>query len=82
MLNISYMKNNADGWKYKVNLFLWNTFWPIYNRWGTTYVWDFDMEGPEWDDYDENGVPYWEKWTEWDYEDDNGDAFRVIYNDK
>jgi hypothetical protein len=21
-----------------------------------------DMSGPEWDDYDEDGIPYWEKW--------------------
>ena len=21
-----------------------------------------DLSGPEWDDYDENGIPYWEKW--------------------
>ena len=37
------------------------------------------------DDYDSDGVPYWEKtgavdpdYNPWDFEDDNGDAFRVI----
>ena len=65
------------GWRYKVKLFFWKTFWPIYDRWGTTYLWDVDDAA--WDDYDENGVPYWEKWDLWDYEDEEtGDAFRVI----
>lgn len=84
ILDISYMEENAyTGWKYKVNLFLWDTFWPIYDKWGTFYVWDLDMEGPGWDDHDENGVPYWEKWDLWDYEDEEtGDAFRIIKNEK
>lgn len=84
ILDISYMEENAyTGWKYKVNLFLWDTFWPIYNKWGTFYVWDLDMEGPGWDDHDENGVPYWEKWDIWDYEDEEtGDGFRIIKNEK
>ena len=50
------------------------------------YAWDFDLSGDGWNDYDENGVPYWEKtgavdpdYFGWDYEDDNGDAFRVIH---
>ena len=37
-------------------------------------------------DYDENGCPYWKKtgtvdpdYSEWDFIDDNGDAFRIIY---
>ena len=79
ILDISYMEENAyTGWKYKVNLFLWNTFWPIYDRWGTVYIWDMDMSGPEWDDYDENGVPYWEEFH-WDYiDEETGDAFKVI----
>jgi hypothetical protein len=79
ILDISYMEENAyTGWKYKVNLFLWNTFWPIYDRWGTMYVWNLDMEGPGWDDYNENGVPYWEEFH-WDYiDEETGDAFKVI----
>lgn len=39
-----------------------------YEWWGTIYrlnleemLKDMDLSGPEWDDYDENGVPYWEK---------------------
>lgn len=39
---------------------------------------DTDMSGEEWDDYDKNGVAYWEKWK-WDFEDkETGDAFRII----
>jgi len=72
ILKVSYMEADAyTGWRYKLNLFLWDTFWPIYNKWGT-------MSGPGWDDYDENGVPYWEKWH-WDFiDEETGDAFKVI----
>jgi len=74
------------GWRYKFNLWKWDTFWPIYNKYGTFYILDIDMSGPGWDDYDENGVPYWEKagfadpdYNPWDFEDyETGDAFRVI----
>lgn len=27
-----------------------------------------DLSGPEWDDYDENGVAYWEKWEKMECE--------------
>ena len=71
ILDVSYMEENAyTGWRYKVNLFLWNTFWPIYDKFGTTYVFDFDI--------DEDGNPDWEYWH-WDYVDEEtGDAFKVI----
>ena len=80
LLDISYMEENAyTGWRYNVNLFLWKTLYPIYQKYGTYYKWDMDMSGPEWDDYDKDGVPYWEKWDIWDYEDEEtGDAFRII----
>lgn len=71
ILDISYMEENAyTGWRYKVNLFLWNTFWPIYDKFGTTYVFDFDI--------DEDGTPDWEEFH-WDYiDEETGDAFKVI----
>lgn len=71
LLDISYMEDYGyTGWRYKVNLFLWDTFWPIYNKYGTTYVFDFDI--------DEDGVPDWEEWH-WDFlDEETGDAFRVI----
>lgn len=38
ILKVSYMEEDEyDGWRYKVNLFLWDTFWPIYDKYGTTY---------------------------------------------
>jgi hypothetical protein len=45
------------GWKY-LNM--------PYDRWGTVYkidmeAWKKDLSGTAWDDYDEDGIPYWEK---------------------
>jgi len=81
LLDISYMEDDGyTGWRYKLKLFLWNTFYPIYNKYGTYYKMNWDLSGPGWDDYDENGVPYWELW---DYEDEEtGDAFRIIKHEK
>ncbi len=93
MLKVSYMEEEDTGFKYKYYLFLWDTFWPIYQKYGTFYKLDIDMSGSGWDDYDENGVPYWEKtgtvdpyclpettfYTPWDFEDEKtGDAFRIV----
>lgn len=90
LLEISYLEDEGltNSFKYKYYGFLWDTFWPLYRKYGTYYKIDTDMSGKNWDDYDDNGIPYWEKtglvdpdYTEpfkWDYEDDNGDAFRVI----
>jgi hypothetical protein len=61
-----------------------------YMRWGTMYQLDMDkikeefedmdLSGDGWNDYDSDGVPYWEKYDlDWDFEDKvTGDAFRVI----
>ena len=77
-------EQNNFGRKYKVLSFIWNMTWPVYFKFGTFYEWD-DLSGDGWNDYDENGIPYWEKtgtvdphYDSWDYIDDNGDAFRVI----
>lgn len=88
MLKVSFMEEKEDtGFKYKYYLFLWDTFWPVYAKYGTTYRFAMDLSGKAWDDYDEDGVPYWEKtgvvdpdYNTWDFEDDNGDAFRVVKN--
>ena len=38
ILKVSYLEEDAyEGWRYKVNLFLWDTFWPIYDKYGTIY---------------------------------------------
>ncbi len=72
-----YEKNY--GFRYKLDGLIWDYLWPIYNKYGTFYKLDMDLSGAEWDDYDADGIPYWEKWTEWDYEGEvTGDAFRVI----
>ena len=59
-------------------------------RWGTMYQLDMDklkedleninMSGDGWNDYDSDGIPYWEKYDlDWDFEDEvTGDAFRII----
>jgi len=81
IMRISWAEEYEEdyGFKYKRDRLIWDTLWPIYNKYGTVYQLDMDLSGKEWDDYDENGIPYWEKWTEWDYEDEvTGDAFRVV----
>lgn len=74
ILDISYMEEDAyTGWKYKVNLFLWNTFWPIYDRWGTVYIWDTDRY------WERTGMVDPDYFPPWDFEDEEtGDAFRII----
>ena len=57
-----------------------------YMRWGTMYqldmtklkesLDDMDLSGEAWDDYDENGIPYWE--NEWHEDPITGDAWRLI----
>jgi hypothetical protein len=55
-----------------------------YMRWGTTYVMSTEfqslvnMEGAEWSDYDEDGVPYWDLY--WHEDPVTGDAWRLIKN--
>lgn len=90
IMHISYHDELEDfGWRYKLHSFIWKITWPVYYRFGTMYEFSFDMNGDGWNDYDEEGVPYWEKTgcvdpdycehrSTWDYEDDNGDAFRMI----
>lgn len=91
LLEISYMEDEGltNSFRYKLYGWLWDTFWPIYEKYGTTYRLRMDLSGKSWDDYDENGVPYWEKTGtidpdyvqpfNWNYEDpETGDAFRLI----
>ena len=38
LLDVSYMEDAGyTGWRYKVNLFLWDNLYPIYNKYGTYY---------------------------------------------
>jgi hypothetical protein len=80
MLKLSYMEDEGiKGFKYKYYGWLWDTFWPLYQKHGTFYkLLDMDMSGSGWDDYNEDGIPYWEEFH-WDYiDEETGDAFRVI----
>ena len=87
IMRVSYHDELENfGWRYKLHSFIWKITWPIYYKFGTLYVFDYDMNGDGWNDYDSEGVPYWEKTgfvdpdyeQAWDYVDDNGDAFRVV----
>ncbi len=80
-----YDEDENFNFRYKVFSIIYDIFMPTYIKYGSFYKWDIDMSGSEWDDYDDNGVPYWEKlgvvdpeYNSWDYEDSNGDAFRII----
>jgi hypothetical protein len=89
ILRISYQDELENfGWRYKVYSTIWKITWPVYYRFGTVYEFSFDMSGDGWNDYDEDGVPYWENPDfinafVWDYEDqETGDAFRLIKKEK
>jgi hypothetical protein len=80
IMRISYQDELEDfGWRYKLHSTIWKITWPVYYKFGTFYEFSYDMSGDGWNDYDENGIPYWEKWVDWDFEDAwTGDAFRII----
>jgi len=42
---------------------------------------DMDLSGDGWNDYDENGHPYW-LYTEWQEDPETGDAWRLVKNVK
>lgn len=53
-----------------------------YDLWGTIYKMDFGTlnldldDGLGWDDYDENGVPYWDYF--WHNDEETGDGWRIV----
>ena len=61
------------GLKYKYHGLMWKYLNKPYEWWGTYYMVNMeawgehldqlkvDMSGSGWDDYDENGIPYWDK---------------------
>ena len=60
------------------NSVIYRLLWPMYRKYGTFYKINWPMDGQAWDDYNENGVPYWEEFH-WDYiDEETGDAFKVI----
>ena len=64
------------GWRYKYHAKTYKILNKPYEWWGTYYTinmeaWEkdldqmqIDLSGKEWDDYDEYGIPYWEKGKE------------------
>lgn len=64
ILKICFLDEEENfGLRYKVYGFIYNMFMPIYFKHGSFYKWDFDMSEKGWDDYNENGVPYWEEFN-------------------
>ena len=90
ILKAAYLEeNNNFGLRHKVYSFIYSVTWPVYFKFGTFYEYNFDMNGDGWNDYDENGIPYWEKTGTidpdynklWNYiDEETGDAFRVLQN--
>ena len=64
------------GWRYKYHAKMYKILNKPYELWGTYYTIDMDawkrtldqmkidMSDSSWDDYDEFGVAYWDKWTD------------------
>ena len=94
ILKLSYMEDEGiEGFKYKYYGWLWDTFWPIYQKYGTFYKLDIDSEfgpreyhGQEWDSSecicsnctDDEHCPGCVE-CESDFEDEEtGDAFRIL----
>lgn len=89
IMRVSWAEEDGKdkGLRYKIDGFLYDNLFSFYHKYGTYYKLDIDMSGPEWNDYDENGVPYWEKLgtvdpdyvQPWNFVDpETGDAFRVV----
>lgn len=75
------------GVRQTINSAIYRLLWPMYRKYGTFYKINWPMDGQDWEDYDEDGVPYWEKTgtvdpdspQPWKFVDPwTGDAFRVI----
>lgn len=92
LLRMMYAEEDEKdkGLIYKIDGFVWDKLFKFYCKYGTFYRLRMDLSGKNWDDYDENGVPYWEKTGtvdpdydyekhHWDYVDEEtGDALKVI----
>lgn len=69
------------GWRYKYHAKMYIILNKPYEWWGTYYSIDMDawkkeldqmkldMSGDGWNDYDEDGVPYWDKLTDGESKD-------------
>ena len=85
-LEYSYSDSNLlDEIKEKAGFRLYKLFDKPYTWWGTLYKMDLsdldlDMSGSDWDDYDENGIPYWDYF--WHEDPETGDAWRLVMKEK
>ena len=79
LLEISYMEDEGltNSFRYKLYGWLWDTFWPLYRDYGTTYRFFNDLSDHYWENTGTVDPDYTEPFK-WDYEDNNGDAFRII----
>ena len=74
--------NTLDYLKEKIGFRAYNFFDLPYTWWGTVYVFDrskidFDqLGGEDWNDYDDNGIPYW--YYLWHEDPITGDAWRLV----
>ena len=74
--------NTLDYLKEKIGFRAYNFLDLPYTWWGTVYVFDrsridFDqLGGEDWDDYDDNGIPYW--YYLWHEDPITGDAWRLV----
>jgi hypothetical protein len=87
IMNVAWLDEDQNyNWKYNLYSKIYSITFPVYLKYGSFYYMGLDMDGKAWDDYDENGIPYWERtgtidpfYDVWDFEDEEtGDAFRVI----
>ena len=68
-------ENGDFGYRFKFHSKVWHYLNKPYEWWGTYYLVDTDawldqiktdVSGKNWDDYDEDGIAYWEKVTDSD----------------
>ena len=69
-----YDEDGKHGFAYKYHAKMWKVLNKPYEWWGTSYMidmeaWKIDPETQELlsklgSDYDEDGIPYWEKWED------------------
>lgn len=70
LLKAVYLDEDGDfNWRYTYHAKMYKILNKPYEIWGTYYMLDIeamkkDLEGSGWDDYDENGIPYWDKDTD------------------
>jgi len=70
--------------KEKIGFKIYNFLNHPYEWWGTIYKMDLsginldELGGTGWDDYDDQGHPYWDYW--WHIDEETGDAWRLKPN--